>query len=91
MGRDYEVIGYTADFPYINLELKKKDIKSYEGALLVCHIEEIKKGMKVSKIYKTTKKGTSIKYIAIKSEEDGLKYKNKVEKMIDDFNKKYSI
>lgn len=89
MGRDYEVIGYTADYPYINLELKNKEISKYEMALLICHIEELKKGMKVKKIYQTTKKGTSIKYEAINTKEEALEYRDKIQNMVDEYNNRY--
>ncbi|MGL5749534.1 MAG: hypothetical protein ACRCXT_03320 [Paraclostridium sp.] len=90
MSSNYIVYGYTAEYPYINLELKNKDPESYELALIVCHVEEAtKKGMKVSRIYKTTKKGTSIKYVAIKDEKDSIEYADKVEKMIIEYKAKY--
>lgn len=88
--RDFSVVGYVAEFPYINLELKNNEPKRYEIALLVCHIEELKKGMKVSKIYKTTKKGTSIKYEAIKNKTEALEYKDKIQNMVDEYNNRYS-
>lgn len=88
--REYEIIGYTIDFPYIDLELKKSDPRSYELALIVCHVEEAtKKGMKVKRICKTTKKGTSISYIPIENEKDSMEYADKVEKMIADFRAKF--
>ena len=90
MSRDFEVIGYTKNFSYINLDLKKNNSKHYELALLVCYIEEFKKGMKVSRIYKTTKKGTSIKYENIKTKEEGLKYSKEIEKMVEEYHVRYS-
>lgn len=89
MNRGYKVSGYTINYPYINLELKNKKIHEYEMALLICHIEEIKKGMEVKKIYKTTSKGTSIKYEAIESEKEALEYADKIKNMIDKYNNKY--
>lgn len=89
MEKDFEVIGYTCDYPYVNLELKNNNIAEYEMALLICHIEEIKKGMKVKKIYKTTSKGTLIKYEAIESEKEALEYADKIKNMIDKYNNKY--
>ncbi len=88
--REYEIVGYTMDFPYIDLELKNSDPRSYELALIVCHVEEAtKKGMKVNKICKTTKKGTSISYVPIADEKDSMEYADKVQTMIEDFHTKY--
>lgn len=83
-----KVMGYTADYSTLNLELKKDD-KIYDMALLVIHIEELKKGMKVVKINKTTSKGTRVKYEAIETKEEAYEYYDKIKAMIEDYNAKY--
>lgn len=83
-----KVIGYTTEYPFINLELKNNE-EMYDMAILVLHIEEFKKGMKISKIYKTYKKGTKVKYVSIDSEEDALEYYEKIKAMIEEYNAKY--
>ena len=91
MDGTFEVIGYTADYPYINLGLKNNNPKEYKLALIVCHNEEFKKGMQVERIYKTTKKGTSIKYKHITSKEDAIKYREKIQNMVNEFEKEFSL
>ena len=91
MDGTFKVIGYTADYPYINLELKNNNPREYKIALIICHNEEFKKGMQVERIYKTTKKGTSIKYKSISSKEDAVKCMEKIQRMVDDFNKEFPL
>lgn len=83
-----KVLRYTAEYPSINLELKN-DKKMYSIVLIGLYIKEFKKGMKISKIYKTTKKGTKVKYESIDSEEDAFEYYEKIKAMIEEHNTKY--
>ncbi len=83
------VRGYSMEYPTMNLELLKTDEKSFDMCLIVVHLEEARKGFKVKKIGKTTRKGTKVTYAAIESKEDLDKCKKKISNLIDQYNKKY--
>ena len=85
---DVELIGYTAEYPSLDLELMN-DEEKYSMALIVLHIEEFKKQMKVSKVYKTTKKGTKVKFELIKNEQEAEEYYEKIKDMIQQHHDKY--
>lgn len=83
------VQGYQMEYPPMNLEMLRTNERSFNMSLLVAHIEEAKKGFKVKRIGKTTKKGTKITYTAIENEEDLKKYGNKLRDLVKQFNEKY--
>lgn len=83
------VQGYGMEYPPMNLELFNTNRKSYDMFVLVAHIEEAKKGFKIKKIGKATKKGTKITYTAIESEEDLKQYSIKIRDLLKQYNENY--
>lgn len=83
------VQGYQMECPPMNLELLRTDKKRFDMFLIVAHIEEAKKGFKVKKVGKTTKKGTKITYSAIENEEDLKQYVSKMRDLVKQYNENY--
>lgn len=86
---DFSVIGFTNTYPNINLEAKENKRQEYDKAILFVYINECKSGFKVKKIYETNRKGTKVKYEAIKDKNDFADYMEKVKKLVDLYNKEY--
>lgn len=76
-------------YPLLNSDLKEESIKDYELAILGIYAEKCGSGFKVKKIYKTNKRGTKVKYEAIKDKDDFDNYIEKVKELINVHNEKY--
>lgn len=64
------VIGYKKSWGVMDLDLYKNDIDLYNKYLAFAEIQEFNKGFKVKRINKATRKGTTITFEAIKSEDE---------------------
>lgn len=84
-----QCVEYQVEYPSINLNMAKYE-KIYDMAIIVIYTMEIKSGYIVKKIGNTTRKGTKVTYKVIESEEEIKKYIKKVNKIIEEFNKKYN-
>ena len=82
------LVGYTRIYPHIDLELKK-DERMYDMVILSLRIDEFKGGMKVSKVYKTTKQGTKVKFEMFKNDAEIKEYYNELMTMIERYKAKY--
>lgn len=83
------ILGYKMDYPSMNLDLLNKDKKRFDMMIIIIHVNESRKGYKVKRIGKTTKKSTKVTYELINSEEDLKSYEKKLREMMSNFNKKY--
>lgn len=85
---EISVQGFSKSFTSINLELKKNE-KDFNEILIAIYTLHLKEGFKVGKINKTTKKGTKVKYVPIKSDEELRKYIDEINQMMKVCNEKY--
>lgn len=83
------VLEFGITYPAVNLELKKNE-KEYDRAIIALYIAEIERGFIVKKMNKTTRKGTKVTFKACKGEDEGKEYIEMVNKLIEEFNEKYS-
>ncbi|MSU01911.1 hypothetical protein [Tissierella pigra] len=81
---------FTKTYSGINLDFQRKDAKGYDYTMLLIYLNELKKGYKVKRINKTTKKGTSVVYSLIKSKEELAEYENLIKCKVQEFNKKWN-
>lgn len=86
---DMEVIGFSKEFPNMNLDSMKNSPKDYDMAILVAYTLETERGFIVEKQYETTKKGTKFNYKVCKDEEEAKEYSIKLKELLDQYNKKY--
>lgn len=84
-----ETVKITQDYPDMNLKLLKSDPEMFNYLLLVYYVSIT--DFKVSKVGKTTNKGTRITYTRIKDTEDLMEYEKLFNDMVDRFNEKYGI
>lgn len=64
------VTGYEKSWPVLSLSLFKNEPDKYKAMLGYVEIQEFNRGFKVKKVRKATKKGTSITFEAITTQED---------------------
>lgn len=86
-----QVIGLKNTYPNINLELQKEKPMIYDFLILNLYTSETENGLKVKRINKTTKKGTSVTYEAFKSEDDIKEYEQFLKGKVKEFSKKWDV
>lgn len=86
---DITVKEFSVEYPLLDLVFKEKNIQEYDLLILGIYTGKCKEGFKVKKIYKTNKKGTKVRYDAIKDKSDFTDYIEKVKKLVDIHNKQY--
>lgn len=64
------VLGFKTTYKQLDLKMLKEEPIKYEALLLGLALNEFKRGFKVKRTCKATKKGTSVTYEAIKSQEE---------------------
>lgn len=64
------VLGFSKTYKQLDLKMAKEEPIKYEALLLGLQANELRRGFKVKRIGKATKKGTSVKYEAVNSKED---------------------
>lgn len=64
------VLGFKTTYTQLDLKMSKEDPIKYEGLLLGLAANQLRRGFKVKRTCKATKKGTSVTYEAVKNEED---------------------
>ena len=86
---EIQVIEFQKEYPSINLDLMKNNPKNYDMAIIAAYTVEVEKGYIVKKVGKTYKKGTKFTYKPCESEKEAKKYREKLEELLNDYNKKY--
>lgn len=66
----WSVLGFKTTYTRLDLKMFKEDPIKYEGFLLGLAANELRRGFKVKRTSKATKKGTSVTYEAVKSAEE---------------------
>lgn len=84
------ILGFKNTFPIINWGVMKKNEKVYDIEILHLYLLNVKKGYKVKKIWKTTKKGTSVTYTAFKNQKEIGEYFEEFNKRVNEFNSKWN-
>jgi hypothetical protein len=80
---------FQKNYASVNLDFQKKDAKGYDYMIILIYLEELKKGYKVKRINKTTKKGTTVIYSRIGSKEELEDYMKLLQDKIQEFNEKW--
>jgi hypothetical protein len=86
---EISVAGFSKEFTSVNLELKQRG-QVFSETLIAIYTLHLNEGFKVGKINKTTKKGTKVKYVPIKSDEELKDHIEEINKMIEENNEKYN-
>lgn len=64
------VLGFKTTYKQLDLKMFKEEPIKYEALLLGLEANQLRRGFKVKRTCKATKKGTSVTYEAIKSQEE---------------------
>lgn len=64
------VLGFKTTYTQLDLKMSNENPIKYEGLLLGLAANELRRGFKVKHTCKATKKGTSVEYEAVKTEEE---------------------
>lgn len=64
------VLGFKTTYTQLDLKMSKEEPIKYEGLLLGLAANELRRGFKVKRTCKATKKGTSVEYEAVKTDEE---------------------
>lgn len=64
------MLGFKTTYTRLDLKMFKEDPIKYEGFLLGLAANELRRGFKVRRTFKATKKGTAVEYEAVKTEEE---------------------
>lgn len=79
MNDSIQIMSFKKVYPRLDLKLFKDDEERYNLALNEIAIKEFNDGFfKVKRVYKATKKGTSIKFESIKTEEEAKKIREEL-------------
>lgn len=84
------VLEFQKEFPTINLDLMKNDIKKYDMAILAAYTVELERGFIVKKQGKTTKKGTKFTFKPCEDKSELENYAFKLYELLKEYNKKYN-
>ncbi len=74
----YSVTGFQMSYKALDLSLFKNNPRDYAIGLLCMEVKEFNRGFKAKRVNKATKKGTTVTYEAIQSEEDALKIREEL-------------
>lgn len=74
MGEDVKVVEYSIGYKSMSLKLQQDLEILYDCMTLIVHISELNKGFRVKRFGKATRKGTNVRYSAIKTHEELLGY-----------------
>lgn len=85
---EISVVGFSKKFTSVNLDLKQKE-QVFSEVLIGIYTLHLSEGFKVGKINKTTKKGTKVKYVPIKSDEELKDYIEEINKRLEEHNQNY--
>lgn len=85
------LVKLSIDIDYIDLEMQKNEPKIFDLTMIAVYLAKLDEGLIVTRVGKTTKKGTKVTYKACESEEQANEYLNIVNKMIDMVKEKYNI
>lgn len=66
--KDIAIVSFQKESTTLTLQLKKEKPMEYEFGMLYYQISEMKHGFIPSKVFKTTKAGTKIKFVPMTSE-----------------------
>lgn len=69
------VVGCKIDYPTLDLKLFKEDQDMYNMGILIAADRELKRGLRIKRINKPTRKGTGITFEAIKTKEEEAQYR----------------
>lgn len=64
------ITGFQKSWSIMNLDVYKNDNELYNKYLAFAEIQEFNKGFKIKRVGKSTRKGTTITFEAIKTEEE---------------------
>ena len=80
---------FQKNYASVNSNLQKEDAKGYDYMIILIYLEELKKGYKVKRVNKKTKKGTTVTYSRIGSKEELEDYMKLIQDKIQEFNDKW--
>ena len=86
-----EVLKCGKEIEALNLTLKKNSIIAYELLKIIILTKELQDGFKLEKFHKTTKKGTKITLIPIKTIEEYEKCSEDIKQRLEEFKKEYKL
>ncbi|MGL4761096.1 MAG: hypothetical protein ACRCWG_06505 [Sarcina sp.] len=84
------VVEYQTTYEDVDLDLMNKSKEIYDLAILKIHTVEIKNGMLVKRIYKTSNQGTKVIFKRCTSQEEADEYSKMVNEKIKEYKEKYN-
>lgn len=84
-----KMVYFERKFASINTNLMETKPKDYDMSILMAHLLETERGYMVKKVYKTTKSGTRFNYGIMDTDEDIQSFREKLDELVENFNKKY--
>lgn len=72
------LVGFTASYPMLTRKMQEDEPNRYNVAIVLAKAKEVENGMIAKKVYKASKNGTSIKFVAASNSEELKRYMDSI-------------